>query len=114
VCKKSGFGSGMNNPDLISESLKTIKGLVACCHSFYLFLHCKKSLKTSIWVKNASILLCGSGIRDGKKSDPVSRINFPNPQHWINLRLLVTSPKEVLRYICTDKLIISRFKQQFF
>jgi hypothetical protein len=25
--KKSGFGSGMNNPDLISKSLKTIFGL---------------------------------------------------------------------------------------
>ena len=25
----------------------------------------------------------GSGIRDGKKSDPGSGINIPDPQHWI-------------------------------
>jgi hypothetical protein len=24
----------------------------------------------------------GSGIRDGKNSDPRSGINIPNPQHW--------------------------------
>jgi hypothetical protein len=24
----------------------------------------------------------GSGIRDGKKSDPGSAINIPDPQHW--------------------------------
>jgi hypothetical protein len=24
----------------------------------------------------------GSGIRDGKKSDPGSGINIPDPQHW--------------------------------
>jgi hypothetical protein len=24
----------------------------------------------------------GSGIRDRKKSDPGSRINIPDPQHW--------------------------------
>jgi hypothetical protein len=42
--KKSGSGSGMNNPDHISESLETIFGL--------------KYLNSMI------------GIRDGKNSDP--------------------------------------------
>ncbi len=57
--KKSGSGSGMNNPDHISESLETI-----------------------FWVLKHVILWCGSGIRDGKKSDPGSgmekfRIRYP-------------------------------------
>jgi hypothetical protein len=42
--KKSGSGSRMNNPDHISESLET-----------------------TFWVK---ILRCGSGVGDGKNSDP--------------------------------------------
>jgi hypothetical protein len=47
--KKSGSGSGMNNPDHISESLETIFGL--------------KILK--FFYSDP-----GSGIRDGKYSDP--------------------------------------------
>jgi hypothetical protein len=61
--KKS--GSGMNNPDHISESLKTI-----------------------FWVKILKFFdvdpgwkKFGCGIRDGKKSDPGSGINIPDPQH---------------------------------
>jgi len=27
----------------------------------------------------------GSGIRDGKKSDPGSGINIPDPQHWLQV-----------------------------
>jgi hypothetical protein len=44
--KKSGSGSGMNNPDHISESLETI-----------------------FWVKILEILLCRSWIRDRKIFD---------------------------------------------
>jgi hypothetical protein len=51
--KNSGFGSGLNNPDHISEGLKTIFGV--------------KILK----LFNAVL---GSGIRDGKNSDPGSGI----------------------------------------
>jgi hypothetical protein len=43
-----------------------------------------------------------------------SGIYIPDPQRWIDLHLLVSSRKEVLRYIRTGKSIISRFKQQFF
>ncbi len=31
----------------------------------------------------------GFGIRDGKKLDPGSGVNIPDPQHWINLRRIV-------------------------
>jgi hypothetical protein len=31
----------------------------------------------------------GSGIRDGKKSDPGSGINIPDPQHCLNLCILL-------------------------
>jgi hypothetical protein len=55
--KKS--GSGMNNPDHISESLKTI---------FWV-----KILKfLLVWIRNLEWKKFGSGIRDGKKSDPGS------------------------------------------
>jgi hypothetical protein len=53
--EKSGAGSGMNNPDHISESLETIFGL-KYLNSFML-------------------------IRDGKNSEPGSEINIPDPQH---------------------------------
>jgi hypothetical protein len=45
--KNSGSGSGMKNPD-----------------------HIFQSLKTNFWVKILKILWCGSGIQDGKNSDP--------------------------------------------
>jgi hypothetical protein len=55
----------MKNPDHISESLEAI-----------------------FWVKILQFFDAdpgwkkfGSGIRDGKNSDPRSRINIPNPQH---------------------------------
>jgi hypothetical protein len=48
-------GSGMNNPDHISESLETI----FCLKKFKSFMQ----------------------IRDGKNSDPGSVINIPDPQH---------------------------------
>jgi hypothetical protein len=50
--KKSGSGSGMNNPDHISKSLETI-----------------------FWVKIPYLILwCGFGIRNGKNSDPGQKI----------------------------------------
>jgi hypothetical protein len=66
IGKKSGSGSGMNNRDHNSESLKTI-----------------------FWVSTLKFFDVdpGSGmekirIRDGKKSDPRSGTNIPGPQHW--------------------------------
>jgi hypothetical protein len=58
--KKSGPGSGLKNPDHISESLETIFG-----------------------VKILKILRCGSGIRDGINSDPGSGKKIPDPQHCL-------------------------------
>jgi hypothetical protein len=67
--KKLGSGSGMNNPDHISESLETI-----------------------FWVKILKFFDAdpGSGmekirIRDGRNSDPGSGINIPDPQHCMTL-----------------------------
>ncbi len=52
-----GSGSGINNPDHISESLKNI-----------------------FWVKILKSLM---RIRDGKNSDPGSGMNIPDPQHCV-------------------------------
>jgi hypothetical protein len=62
---KSGSGSGMNNSDHISESLKN-----------------------NFWVKILQLFDPGWGkfgslIRDGKKSGPGSGINIPDPQHCL-------------------------------
>ncbi len=65
IGKKSGSGSGMNNPDHISESQKTI---------FWV-----KYLNSLVWIRDGKKI--GSGIRDGEKSDPGSGINIPDPQH---------------------------------
>jgi hypothetical protein len=59
--KKSGSGSGMNNPDKISDSLKTV-----------------------FWVKIIRLLM---RIRDGKNSYPgfgMGKIGseIRDPQHW--------------------------------
>jgi hypothetical protein len=63
--KKSGSGSGMNNPDHISESLKTIFGLK--------YLNSFMRTRDPEWEK------FGSGME--KNSDPGSGINIPDPQH---------------------------------
>jgi hypothetical protein len=52
--KKSGSGSGMNNADQISECLETI---------FWV---------KQIWVRDPGRKKFGSGIQDGKNSDPGS------------------------------------------
>jgi hypothetical protein len=58
--KKFGSGSGMNNPDHISEGFETI-----------------------FWVKILKFFDTdvGSGFREGKNSDPGSGINILDPQH---------------------------------
>ncbi len=66
--KKSGSVSGMNNPDHISWSLETI----------FLGLQYSNSLMR---IREPGWKKFGSGIRDGKKSDPGSRIYIPDPQH---------------------------------
>jgi hypothetical protein len=67
---KSGSGSGMNNPDQISESLETI-----------------------LWVKILKFFDVDTGsemekirVRGGKNSDPPgSGINIPDPQHCFHV-----------------------------
>ena len=51
--------------------------------------HIFLSLETIFWVKILKFFDAdpgwrqfGSGIRDGKKSDPGSGINIPDPQNW--------------------------------
>jgi hypothetical protein len=56
--KKSASGSGMNNPDHISQSLETI---------FWGLKHINSLMR----------------IRDGKNLGLGSGINIPDPQHWI-------------------------------
>jgi hypothetical protein len=57
----------------------------------------KRNVLNSFWVKilkffdadpGSGLGKFGPGIWDGKKSDPGSRINIPDPQHWISERLL--------------------------
>jgi hypothetical protein len=53
------------------------------------------------------VVAFGSGIRDGKKSDPESGINIPDPQHW---RLPMTLFPSVLRkeyFDCPERLFRS-------
>jgi hypothetical protein len=63
--KKSGSGSGMNNPDHISESLETI------------FL----GLKYLNFDADPGSGMGKIRIRAGKNSDPGSGINIPDTQH---------------------------------
>jgi hypothetical protein len=37
----------------------------------------------------------GSGIRDGKNSDPEIGINIPDPQHWLQLRFSFMNPDSI-------------------
>ncbi len=69
VDKKSRYGSGMNIPDHISESLITIFFV-----KNWLSLWCGSGIR--------NLFDPGSGIRDGKNSDPGSWINIPDPQYW--------------------------------
>jgi hypothetical protein len=63
--KKSGSGSGINNPDNISESVKT-----GFCVKIFKFFDADRGRKKFV-----------SGARDGKNSDPGSGINLPDLQH---------------------------------
>jgi hypothetical protein len=38
-----------------------------------------------MWIQDLGWIKFESGIRDGKNSDPGSRINIPDPQHWVGL-----------------------------
>ncbi len=74
--KKSGSGSGMNNPDHISECFELI---------FWGY-----NIKFFDAYQRSRIEEFGTGIRDGKKmgfgirdKHPGSRINIPDPQHWL-------------------------------
>jgi hypothetical protein len=65
-------GSGMNNLDHGSYFLELR-------NHFFAFLGVK-ILK--LFDEDPGWRHFGSGIRDGKKSDPGSGINNPDPQHW--------------------------------
>jgi hypothetical protein len=62
-------GSGMNNPDIIFLSLKT---------NFFAFLGVKIY---KFFDEDPGSGMETDRIRDGKKSDPGSGINIPDPQH---------------------------------
>jgi hypothetical protein len=71
--KKSGYGSGMNNPDHISENLETI---------FWV-----KVIKFFDADPESGMEKFGSGITDGKNSDPGSATlpkdtTDPEPEPW--------------------------------
>jgi hypothetical protein len=68
--KKSGYGSGMNNPDHISESLETI-----CYVKILKFFYADPGSREKKFE---------SGIQDGKKFG--SGIKIPDPQHWTRLK----------------------------
>jgi hypothetical protein len=63
--RKSASGSGMNNPDHIFKSLETI----------FLIFWGLKYLNSLMRIRDA----------DGKKSDPGSGINIPDPLHYVLL-----------------------------
>jgi hypothetical protein len=69
----------MNNPDHISENLKSIF-LVKILKFFVVD---PGSGTEKIRIRDRKKLDPGSGIRDGKKSDPGSGINIPDPQHRV-------------------------------
>jgi hypothetical protein len=60
--KIRGSGSGMNNPDHISESLEILKFFA--------------DSGSGINEKNTP------GILEGNNSNPGSGVNIPDPQHW--------------------------------
>jgi hypothetical protein len=72
MAKNSGSGSGMNNPDLISDCLEIIFFWVKILKFFFV----------ADPIRNGKNADPGSGILDGKNWDPGSGINFPDPQHW--------------------------------
>jgi hypothetical protein len=49
---------------------------------FLAFFGGLKYLNSLIRIRDPGWRQFGSGIRDGKKSDPGSGINIPDPQHW--------------------------------
>jgi hypothetical protein len=65
-------GSEINNPDHIVQSLESI---------FFFFWELKY-LSSMIRIRDPGLRQFGSGIRDGKKSDPGSGIDIPDPPHW--------------------------------
>jgi hypothetical protein len=78
--KKSGCGSGMKKPDHISESLKTI---------FWVKILKFFDVDLGSRMEKNSDPGPGSRIRDGKKSDPGSWINIPDPQYWLLARRIL-------------------------
>jgi hypothetical protein len=67
-----GSGSGMNILDQISKSLETI------------WVKILKFFGADADPGSGNLFDPGSGIRDGKNTDPGSGINIPDPQHcWL-------------------------------
>jgi hypothetical protein len=75
-CQHPDSGSGMNNPDHI---------FIEPRNHFFAFLGVKilKFLNSLMRIRDPGWKQFGSGIRDGKKSDPGSGINIPDPQHCL-------------------------------
>ncbi len=71
IGKKYGSVSGMNIPDHFFRSLEAVLGL-----KILKFLDADPDPGSEIFLTLDS----GSGI---EKSDPGSRINIPDPQHWV-------------------------------
>jgi hypothetical protein len=75
--RKSASGSGMRDEQPRSYFLELR-------NHFLVFLGLKY-LNSLMRIRDPGGRQFGSGIRDGKKSDPGSGINIPDPQHWLNL-----------------------------
>jgi hypothetical protein len=97
-----GSGSGIRNPGLdafstpgsgIRDGRKSASGsgirdeqpgsyFLELRNHFLPFLGLKY-LNSLMRIRDPEWRQFGSGIRDGKKSDPGSGINIPDPQHWL-------------------------------
>jgi hypothetical protein len=73
--RKSESGSGIRDEQPGSYFLELR-------NNFFGFVWGLKYINSLMRIRDPGWRQFGSGIRDGKKSDPGSRINIPDPQHW--------------------------------
>jgi hypothetical protein len=74
--RKSASGSGIRDEQPGSYFLE-LRNLF-----FLFFFWGLKYLNSLMRIRDPGWRQFGSGIREGKKSDPGSGINIPDPQHW--------------------------------
>jgi hypothetical protein len=72
--EKSRAGIRDENPESFFREL---------CISFLSY----KYLNSLMRIRIRDLFNPGSGIRDGKKTDPGSGINIPDPPHWLEMNL---------------------------